>query len=191
MKIAITGHTAGIGKAFAETLAERGHEVIGISKRDGYNIRNIPKVSQMIEPCDMWINNAQSGYAQTELLSEICRMWQGQSDKMIWVISTILARDEHLPVIPGMSAIDLINYRNQKRSLEDMFYQLRSQKGMPRMYLIRPGSVATSTGKVGDVDSADPTKWATTVVDIFELCRDNNLWPLELALDFSLQGPCL
>jgi short-subunit dehydrogenase len=35
MKIAITGHTAGIGKAFAEQLAQRGHSIVGISRREG------------------------------------------------------------------------------------------------------------------------------------------------------------
>ena len=35
MKIAITGHKHGIGKAFAQQLADRGHEIIGISRSDG------------------------------------------------------------------------------------------------------------------------------------------------------------
>ena len=191
MKIAITGHTAGIGKSFADKFSSTGHDIVGISKRDGNNIRNIPKIVQLIEDCDVWINNAQSGYAQTELLVEVCKRWRGQTHKMIWVISTILARDERLPQIPGMDVLDLVSYRNQKRALEDMFYQLRTQTGMPRMYLIRPGSVATSAGKTADVDSADPDKWVSAVIEIFETSRKNNLWPVELSLDFNLQGPRL
>jgi nucleoside-diphosphate-sugar epimerase len=31
MKIAITGHTSIIGRAFAEQLAQRGHSIVGIS----------------------------------------------------------------------------------------------------------------------------------------------------------------
>ena len=34
MKIAITGHTAGIGKALAEQYSNRGHEIVGLSKPD-------------------------------------------------------------------------------------------------------------------------------------------------------------
>ena len=60
MKIAITGHTHGIGKAFAEQLAERGHEIIGISRRDGENIRRIEHTANLIDPCKLFINNAQS-----------------------------------------------------------------------------------------------------------------------------------
>ena len=39
MKIAITGHKKGIGKAFADQLSARGHEIVGISRSDGENIR--------------------------------------------------------------------------------------------------------------------------------------------------------
>ena len=64
MKIAITGHTAGIGQALAE--AYYGNEIVGLSKREGNNIRNTLKIADAIEPCDMFINNAQAGFAQTE-----------------------------------------------------------------------------------------------------------------------------
>ena len=73
MKIAITGHTAGIGKSLTQIYQSQGHEIIGLSRREGNNIRNIPKISDQIEPCDMFVNNAQAGYAQTELLFEIAQ----------------------------------------------------------------------------------------------------------------------
>ena len=44
MKIAITGHSAGIGQALAMLYVKQGHEVVGLSRRNGYNIRSIPKV---------------------------------------------------------------------------------------------------------------------------------------------------
>ena len=68
MKIAITGHKHGIGKAFAEQLSERGHDIVGISRSDGENIRRVPHTASLIEPCELFINNAQACYAQTELL---------------------------------------------------------------------------------------------------------------------------
>ena len=76
MKIAITGHTAGIGQALAKEYALDGHEIVGLSQREGNNIRNTPKICDQIEPCDIFINNAQAGYAQTELLFEMARRWQ-------------------------------------------------------------------------------------------------------------------
>ena len=87
MKIAITGHSAGIGQALAKQFENNGHEIVGLSRRNGYNIRSLPKVAGMIEPCDMFVNNAQVGYAQTELLFEVWRRWQGQQ-KYIVNVST-------------------------------------------------------------------------------------------------------
>ena len=79
MKIAITGHSAGIGQALAKQYEARGHEIVGLSKRYGHNIKTIPKIADHIEPCDMFINNAQSGFAQTELLFEMARRKIGRA----------------------------------------------------------------------------------------------------------------
>jgi hypothetical protein len=184
MKIAITGHTAGIGQAFAEFLSSRGHDIIGISKRDGNNIRVIPKVVEMIDHCDMWINNAQSGYAQTELLYKICERWQGQR-KMIWLISSMMTRSSGIPDISGLGQTVIAEYKNQKRALEDAFLELKSIKGAPQMCLIRPGSVATQPGKTADIDSADVNKWVISICEFYILCRENNLWPEEISLGFK------
>jgi NAD(P)-dependent dehydrogenase (short-subunit alcohol dehydrogenase family) len=115
VKIAITGHTAGIGQAIAQEYRLYGHEVVGLSKRDGNNIRNIPKICVQIEPCDMFVNNAQAGYAQTELLFEMAQRWQG-TRKHIIVISTIMTQDP-VSVLPGL---DMLAYHQQKVTLEEM-----------------------------------------------------------------------
>jgi len=65
MRIAITGHKRGIGREFARQLEQRGHDIIGISRSDGENIRRVAHTASLIEPCDMFINNAISLYAQT------------------------------------------------------------------------------------------------------------------------------
>jgi nucleoside-diphosphate-sugar epimerase len=49
MKIAITGHTAGIGKALAEIYANKGHEIVGLSRRNGYNIRSTTKIKGILD----------------------------------------------------------------------------------------------------------------------------------------------
>ena len=90
MKIAITGATAGIGQALAKVYQSQGHEIVGLSRRNGHNIRNISKITTHIEPCDMFVNNAQAGFAQTELLFEMYRLWKGQQGKCIINISTMM-----------------------------------------------------------------------------------------------------
>ena len=89
-RIAITGHSAGIGQAFAKIYKEQGHEVVGLSRRNGFNIRNIPKLLGEIESCDIFINNAQIGFAQTELLFAVHQAWQGVPNKQIISISTLM-----------------------------------------------------------------------------------------------------
>ena len=115
MKIAITGHSAGIGQALTKIYQSQGHTVVGLSKRDGHNIRNIPKIVANIADCDMFINNAQAGFAQTELLFEIYKLWKGQVGKKIINISTMMVSEPVSP-IPG---IEMIAYRNQKIALEE------------------------------------------------------------------------
>jgi len=140
MKIAITGHSAGIGQALAKMCHSHGHEVIGLSRRNGYNIRSLPKVAGMIEPCDMFINNAQVGFAQTELLFEIWRRWEGQ-EKTIVNISTQMTD----LIVPPKREWD--EYIIQKKALE-LAEELLTERNMwPRQIMIRPGSIATQPGQ--------------------------------------------
>lgn len=189
MKIAITGHTAGIGQAFARYLSNRGHEIVGLSKRDGNNIRNIPKIVEQILPCDMWINNAQSGYAQTELLYKVAEVWREDNTKMIWNISTIMTQDKDIPIIEGLSPIALMEYKNQKRALEDAHRQLR---GNPvRLCLIRPGAVATQPYNQAGINAADVDHWVAAVCDFYTQAREHNLWLEEISLGFRSKAPAI
>ena len=144
MKIAITGHKRGIGKAFAEQLADRGHSIVGISRSDGENIRRTAHTASLIEPCDMLINNAISLYAQTELLFEVWHRWQDiKETHYIWNISTKLCEQDHDVDIKGITFRESMQYRNQKMSLELAHHQLNSQPSNIQMSLIRPGDVRT------------------------------------------------
>jgi len=163
MKIAITGHSAGIGQALANEYMTRGHEIVGLSRRDGHNIRVIPKIANLIEPCDMFINNAQAGFAQTELLFEMSKRW-ANTKKHIVVISTMMAQDP-VSVLPGA---EMNLYRVQKVALEESVRQIRYNDGCLRLTLVRPGNIATSPDKTVP-PAADVAHWAKTLVNIFDL----------------------
>lgn len=177
MKIAITGHTAGIGQSLAKLYAEQGHDIVGLSKREGNNIRNIPKIADQIEPCDMFVNNAQAGYAQTELLFEMAQRWTG-TKKHIIVISTQMTQDP-VSVLPGL---DMDQYRIQKVSLEESVKQIRHRRLQIRLTTVRPGNIATSADKTVP-PAADVDNWARTLIEIFEIATRNNLRIPDISLE--------
>ena len=140
MKIAITGHSAGIGQALAKIFEAQGHKIIGLSRRNGYNIRSLPKVASMIEPCDMFINNAQVGFAQTELFWEVWNRWKGQ-EKTIINISTQMTNNSIAP------KEEWDQYIIQKKALELAHMQCQERSSLPKLILITPGSIATQPGQ--------------------------------------------
>jgi hypothetical protein len=165
MKIAITGNSHGIGKTFAKELTARGHTIVGISRSGGENIRRIPHTATLIEPCDMFINNAQSQYAQTDLLYEVWKRWQGKK-KYIWNISTMMTEEPINSIPDGQDDLIMSQYRNQKIALEDASRQLRHKNNWPRISIIRPGGVATQPN-LNNTNKADVDEWVKSIIGIF------------------------
>ena len=173
MKIAITGHTAGIGEAFNKILKSRGHEILGISRRVGENIRRIEHTANLIESCDMFINNAQTLYAQTELLYAIWQKWQGQ-EKYIWNISTMMTERPTNSRPDGQDDIIMSQYRNQKIALEEATKHFRFKNAWPSISIIRPGGVATQEN-FDNTNKVDVDIWVNSIIDIFSLNENINI----------------
>jgi len=169
MKIVITGGTAGIGLALGNEYEARGHEIIRLSRRTGHNIRSISKIADAIESSDMFVNNAQAGFAQTELLFEMAQRWSG-THKRIIVISTMMTQDP-VSVLPGL---DMDAYRNQKVALEEAVKQLRHRRLGVKIVLVRPGNIATSADKTVP-PAADVNVWAKFLVNTLESAWANGL----------------
>jgi len=156
MRIAITGHKRGIGKEFAKQLTERGHNIVGITRSDGENIRRTTHTANLIAPCDLFINNAISFYAQTELLFEVWHKWQHLKDlHHIWNISTRVCEQDHDIDIKGLTMRESMQYRNQKMALELAHHQLNFQPSNIKMELIRPGEVRTQSFSDPDAITAE------------------------------------
>jgi len=182
MKIAITGHTAGIGEAFAKILKSRGHEIVGISRRTGDNIRRIEHTTNMIEPCDLFINNAQIQYAQTELLYAVWQRWRGQAGKYIWNISTQMTEQPVNGTPDGQDDIEMSAYRNQKIALEEASRQLRFKNAWPSISVIRPGGVATQA-QFDNSNKSDVDRWAQSIIDIFS--HNENICISEISISHT------
>lgn len=128
----------------------------------------------MIEPCDMFINNAQAGYAQTELLFEMTQRWQGQN-KQIMIISSMMTQDP----VASLSGLD--QYRVQKTALEQAVQQIRFRDRRIKMILVRPGNIATSADKTVP-PAADVDNWARTLIEILEQADQRSLYIPEISL---------
>lgn len=112
MKYAITGHTSGIGKAVYDTLGEN---IIGFSKSTGYDITSKDdriKILHEIEDCDVFINCASVGFAQTEMLVDYFDRYK-DTDKTIVNIGSRVAE-----VTLPKTHTHLVDYQAQKRSLK-------------------------------------------------------------------------
>jgi len=182
MKIAITGHTAGIGQSLTRTLESRGHEIVGLSRRTGWNIRVTPKIVEAVMDCDIFINNAQASFAQTELLFAVWEKWKGNPKKHIWCIGTMMSQYSMPPAVNGHSEFELDNYHTQKNALENAIQHLRCRDSWPYITMIRPGAVATQPDQVAPWPYADVDVWAEFVVTTMISAYEKNMRVSDLSL---------
>jgi NADP-dependent 3-hydroxy acid dehydrogenase YdfG len=171
MKVAITGHKRGIGQQFATQLADLGHTIVGLSRSDGENIRRTAHTASLIEPCDVFINNAISVYAQTELLFEVWHRWRDiKETHYIWNISTKVCEWNVDRPIKGLTMRESMEYRNRKMSMELAHHQLDAQASNIRMDLIRPGKVKTQSFSYED--SVAPEEYVAQVIQNMKTKHD-------------------
>lgn len=69
LKIAVTGHTSGLGKKIYEHYKNQNHEVLGISKSTGYDIIiDHDKILESVKGFDIFFNNVHIDNCQEKLL---------------------------------------------------------------------------------------------------------------------------
>jgi len=158
LKIAITGHTSGIGKAVYETGKQQGHDVVGFSRATGFNLKKIGKQYKTdddfdkhqqfeytedtkrflreIKDYDVFVNNAHLQWSQIDLLYAVYEMWQKQNKIIVCIGST--ARDHNEP------AEITKPYYHQKIALETIVDNFGVYgKGKCKVSIVRPGWVDT------------------------------------------------
>lgn len=181
MKIAITGHTKGIGLATATLLRSKGHTVVGFSRATGWDLTDKATRKEFIETLDednydCFINNAYphkfyqsiEGYLQVDLLNQAWLLWEKKEDKMIICISAATADTTKNYFYP---------YSIHKKALDDTCNQLRTTREWPHIINIKPTYVdtqvishLTNVKKSTPDDVAELVEWAmTNKVKISEL----------------------
>lgn len=139
MKVAITGHTSGLGLACADLFASLGHTVVGLSRSSGHNIADTDYAVQLIKDCDVFINNAYNEKNQSILLNDLFLHWANTNKIIINIGSavTVYPRTErdrdHEPW----------DYRDHKQHLEQVFRYLSKLPHTCQLKLISPGAINT------------------------------------------------
>jgi hypothetical protein len=92
MKVAVTGHTRGIGKAIFDYFQANNNQLIGFARSNGFDIANIADRNRIVDlskDVDIFVNNAYNSFddSQTLLLRQLWETWKGQ-DKLIINVST-------------------------------------------------------------------------------------------------------
>ncbi len=156
MKIAFTGHSRGIGKALADTLATE-HTIEGFSRSNGYDINEKQSIIiRAVKDCDVFVNNAYSGLSQVELLKGVWGLWKDNPNK---TIVNIVSRTKYYKV--GQTRSE--EYCMYKRALDDFAKTLTFTRKKCRIININPGYVRTDM--VADVSQDVEMLTAQEVAD--------------------------
>lgn len=153
MKIAITGHTKGIGLA-TKNLLEKDYDVIGFSLSNGYNIRDYEKIINEVSDCDVFINNAYYENYQNILAEKLFYLWKKQN-KLIINIGTVQIEFEKADN----------KYRINKSLLKKFSKDLQThtKDKICRVVLISPGATDTPLTKDKDFFKMDPNEVAKAI----------------------------
>ncbi len=135
MKIAVTGHTKGIGRAIADLYFT--DQIMGFSRSNGYDIsipKNITRIIEESTSCDVFINNAYYDFAQCDLLEGMFNQWKADPSK---TIVNIISRARY-----GLS-----NAKFYSQTKMELYSKAKTMMFLPkrscRIININPGYVKT------------------------------------------------
>jgi len=137
MKIAITGHSEGIGNDIYLNLIKE-YDVIGFSRSNGFNIKNPDKIIEQLENCDVFINNAYEKNYQTILFKLIFDKWKFLSKTIINMNSSCVYHSSDWAP----------EYANNKKELKEVSLNtIRNYKNKKvRVINLYPSTLSTHTG---------------------------------------------
>lgn len=162
MKVAITGHTKGLGAEISARFTARGDEVLGFARSNGFDLnrqsQKADAISKIIES-DIFINNTHFGFGQMELLGKVFSAWQNKPLKIIINISSESSYHQKDSLRP---------YSIEKMALDEQSRQLQRMENGPKIINVRPGFFETKVrGGMPIKVVADVVMYAISNVDSF------------------------
>lgn len=164
MKVAITGHTQGIGKAIAELYPDH----LGFSRSNGYDISVETSRQQIVDQSmdsDIFINNAVIDHCQTKMFLQIFDAWKDHPNK------TIVNINSRAKYLGGTND----EYYNAKVKLfEEAAKNLFGRKC--RIININPGFVMTDSSR-GDIEKFNMPYMTT------QTCAEYVMWAINQPIE--------
>lgn len=187
MKLAITGHTKGIGASLKETFERNGCSVLGFSTSTGYDIGNANTRKHILDSAfdvELFINNAYHPTGQLELLKDLITLWEGQEKYIINVLSKIVyIESDYFPE-------DVKEYKNAKVELKKFTDEY---KGSIRIYSILPDLLKTDFPLSSlyfdpHKDGINTTAVAEMIYDIFKYRQQMHVPEIEILVPGKARG---
>ena len=170
-KIAIIGHTRGIGKAIADLYQKKNYTVVGLSSSNGYDLQcSQVEIMEQLDDCQLIVLNAYVGRGQMTLLKRIYGKFIFEDKKVAVITSTSgtpMGEDEEL-LDP-----EYAEYCKNKKILIEYIEQLQQE------LLNRPLSVYDICPDVVDTDMTKglwedlPKLRANEVADAVRYCFES------------------
>lgn len=175
MKIAITGHTNGIGQSIANILELKGHEVFGYSISKAYDIGDLSvrdEILNKLDDVDVFINNAYHPTGQFDLLESALNKWAGTNKLIVNVNSKSIYADY---VLPSMQ-----EYVEAKQKQTNLINSKRLQS-RPQILNVILGLVDTRMSKIFDAKKLNIQSVSELIVSMIEL--QDTIYVQEIMLD--------
>ena len=124
-KIAIIGHTKGIGKAIADLYRKKNYTVVGLSSSNGYDLQcSQVEIMEQLDDCQLIVLNAYVGRGQITLLKRIYGKFVFEDKKVAVITSTSgtpIGMDEDL------QNTEYTDYCENKKNLIDYIEELQQE----------------------------------------------------------------
>ena len=170
-KIAIVGHTRGIGKAIADLYRKKNYTVVGLSSSNGYDLQcSQVEIMEQLDDCRLIVLNAYAGRGQMNLLKRIYGKFVFEDKKVVVITST-----SGTPAGEDEEFLDpeYVEYCKNKKTLIEYIEQLQQE------LLNKPLSVYDVCPDVVDTDMTKglwedlPKLKADEVAEAVRYCFDS------------------